>query len=37
MSDNELLKEEYEPKVATYCQEFVEKVIVKLIENVDKF
>jgi adenosylhomocysteine nucleosidase len=33
MSDNELLGEEYEPKVALYCQEFVEKVIVKLIEN----
>lgn len=33
MSDNELLGEEYEPKVGVYVQEFVYKVIKKVIEN----
>ena len=34
MSDNELLGEEYEPKVGLYVQEFCYKVINKMIENI---
>lgn len=37
MSDNELLGEEYEPKVGLYCQEFCYDVIKELTNNVDKF
>lgn len=37
MSDNELLGEDYEPKVGLYAQEFCYKVIQKLIKNIDEF
>lgn len=33
MSDNELLGEDYEPIVATYCQKYVEKLVEKLVKN----
>lgn len=32
MSDNELIGEEYEPKVATYCQEFVYEFLCEIIK-----
>lgn len=37
MSDNELLGEDYEPKVGLYAQEFSYKVIKELIKNIDEF
>lgn len=37
MSDNELLGEEYEPKVAFYAQEFCYKVLKEIIKNINKF
>lgn len=37
MSDNELLGEEYEPKVAVYVQEFCYKVIEEIIKRIDEF
>lgn len=36
MSDNELLKEEYEPKVGLYCQEFVYEVILEILANKER-
>lgn len=36
ISDNELLGEEYEPKVATYCQEFTYEVLLKVIDHITK-
>lgn len=36
MSDNELLGEEYEPKVGYYCQEFVYEVILKILQNIER-
>lgn len=34
ISNNEILKEEYEAEIATNIQEFVEKVIIELIKNI---
>lgn len=34
ISNNEILKEEYKPEMATECQVFVEKVIKRLIKNI---
>lgn len=36
MSNNEILKEDYEPEISTDCQKFVEKIAIELIKRCKK-